>query len=140
MKLFLLLTFIFPLFGLDAQSPDAQIKQALAEQTTAWNKADLPSFAATYAESCTLVGNTISEVTRADVLAHYRAKYPTPARMGHLTFSDLRIVSLDDHHAIAVARWHLDRDSTSGGSAGGVFSLVLEKQGEKWLILLDHTS
>lgn len=135
-----LLAILLPLFRLSAQTPDAPIKTALSEQTTAWNKADLPRFVATYAEHCTLVGTSISQVTRADVLAHYRDKYSSPAKMGHLTFSELKVSMLDDRHATAVAHWHLDRNTASGGPAGGTFSLFFEKQNGAWLIILDHTS
>lgn len=140
MKLLVLLTLILPLFRVDGQSLDKEIRAVLEAQTIAWNRADLPAFTATYAPQCTLIGNSIAESSRSDVLAHYRSKYPSPARMGHLTFSDLRVTALDARHAVAVGRWHLDRNGASGGPVGGVFSLVLERQQSQWLILLDHTS
>ena len=140
MTLLRLIALLLPLVCLNAQSPDAGVKAALTEQTAAWNKADLPRFAATYAGHCTLVGKTISQVTRAEVLAHYQEKYPSIAKMGHLTFANLQVSVLDDRHATAVANWHLDRDAVSGGPVGGVFSLVLQKENGVWMIILDHTS
>lgn len=128
------------LFGLNAQTPDTLIRAVLTEQTAAWNNNDLPRFTSTYAERCTLVGQDISTVTRAEVLAHYREKYPSRASMGHLTFSGLQVTMLDDRNAIAVGHWHLDRDSSAGGAVGGVFSLVLQNKNGAWLIILDHTS
>lgn len=140
MSLLRTLLFIVPFCIADAQSPQARIKAVLTEQTAAWNSSDLTKFAATYAPACTLVGKSISHVTRAQVLKHYRETYPSPAKMGRLTFSDLQIDVLDPAHATAVARWNLDRDAASGGPVGGVFSLVLENRQGNWLIILDHTS
>ncbi len=134
-----LLVLLLSLTCLHAQ-PSDDIKAALTEQTAAWNHADIPRFVATYAEHCTLVGSGISHVSRGEVLAHYRSKYPSAAEMGKLTFSDLAVSLLDDRHATAVGRWHLDRDVASGGPVGGVFSLVFEKQSNAWVIILDHTS
>ncbi|MCU1294574.1 MAG: hypothetical protein JWP08_3424 [Bryobacterales bacterium] len=135
-----LLALLLPLACLNAQTPETLISAALVEQISAWNKADLPRFAATYAEHCTLVGKDITQVTRAQVLAHYTQNYPSPAKMGHLTFSRLNITMLDERNAIAVGHWHLDRDPASGGPVGGVFSLVFQKQNDAWVIILDHTS
>lgn len=140
MKPLMAIALILPFSSLYAQQPEDTVRAALAEQTRAWNRADLPAFAATYAPHCTLLGTSIADVSRTEVLAHYREKYPTPARMGHLTFSDLKIIPLDERHAVAIARWHLDRNASSGGPAGGVFSLVLERQQDEWLIIVDHTS
>jgi uncharacterized protein (TIGR02246 family) len=140
MKLLCVLVLIVPLSRVEAQSSQEQVKAVLAEQTSAWNSANLVRFAATYADHCTLVGSGISEVSRDEVLAHYRKEYPTPQRMGHLTFSDMKVRLLDADHAVVVARWRLDRGVASGGVAQGVFSLVLEDQHGSWLIILDHTS
>lgn len=140
MKLLMLATLVVPLCLLQAQSQQEAIKAVLDAQTSAWNSADLPAFTATYAPHCTLVGSTIAESSRSEVLAHYKEKYPTRARMGHLTFTELQVNPLDTQHAVAVGRWHLDRSPSAGGPVGGVFSLVLEKQKDQWLILLDHTS
>jgi uncharacterized protein (TIGR02246 family) len=140
MKLLVLLMLWTPVCRLQAQSPEAEIKAVLQVQTNAWNRADLSAFAATYAPECTLVGNSISHSSRSDVLAHYLEKYPTPARMGHLTFTELQVTPLDRRHALAIGRWRLERNAASGGPVGGVFSLVLENQQGRWLILLDHTS
>jgi ketosteroid isomerase-like protein len=140
MRLLRFLSILVPLACLVAQSPDSPISAALTEQTAAWNNADLPRFVATYAEHCTLVGKDITQVTRAEVLSHYRHNYPSAARMGHLTFSALQVTMLDERNAIAVGHWHLDRDSASGGPTGGVFSLVFQKEHGVWGIILDHTS
>jgi hypothetical protein len=57
-----------------------------------------------------------------------------------LTFTDLKIKQIDQHVAIVTGAYHLQRDTAAGGAASGLFSLVLERQGKIWRIILDHTS
>ena len=54
---------------------------------------------------------------------------PTPAAMGHLTFTDLKIKKIDSRVAIVTGAFHLQRASAGGGDKSGFFSLVLERQG-----------
>ena len=119
---------------------DDAIKRVLTDQVSAWNRGDLKEFVSSYADHCTLVGTTIAETTRAQVLEHYQQKYPSAGARGKLTFSDLKVHQVDGQTAIVTGRFHLDRDKASGGPAGGVFSLVFELIGSKWQIILDHTS
>jgi uncharacterized protein (TIGR02246 family) len=123
-----------------AASTEQSIRSVLDEQATAWNRGDLESFVSSYAAHCTLVGTTIQETTRDQVLQHYEKKYPSRAAMGKLTFSGLTIHLLDARVATATGHWHLDRDPASGGPVGGVFSLVLEQVDGSWQVELDHTS
>ena len=132
-----------PLFGASDGNigpAPAAIKVMLNRQAEAWNRGDLLDFVAYYAPLCTLVGNEITETTRSRVLAHYKEKYPSRSAMGKLTFSDVSIHLLHSDIATVTAHWHLDRDAKAGGPVGGVFSLVCELSGNKWQIVLDHTS
>lgn len=127
-------------FGSAGATPGDDIRRILDGQAAAWNRADLKQFVASYAEHCTLIGAAIDETTREGVLAHYRRKYPTPGAMGKLMFSGIAVHSVDAHVATATGHWHLDRNAISGGSVGGVFSLVVELLDGHWQIVLDHTS
>lgn len=127
-------------FVVAAAPPEQAIRTVLDEQVRAWNRGDVKSFASSYAAHCTLVGSTISDTTREQVVEHYRKKYPSPGAMGKLTFSALAIHLIDGQVATATGRWHLDRDGASGGPVGGVFSLVLELVDGAWQVKLDHTS
>ena len=60
--------------------------------------------------------------------------------MGNLSFSDLEVRTLDENFAIVVGKYRLDRSKKDGGSAGGLFSLVLEKTDKGWKIIIDHTT
>lgn len=126
-------------FVLNAQTPVATIEGILNQQAIAWNRGDLEQFVNPYADRCTLVGSQISEVTHAQVLAHYRTKYASRAAMGKLAFSDLTVTPIGERVATVTGHWHLDRSTASGGSVGGVFSLVFELDNGMWKIVLDHT-
>ena len=126
--------------GADAQPAKTAIEAMLNRQADAWNRGDLLDFVSYYAPLCTLVGAEIKETTRSQVLAHYKERYPSRGAMGKLTFSDVSIHLLNKDVATVTAHWHLDRDAKSGGSIGGVFSLVCQLSGGGWQIVLDHTS
>lgn len=128
------------LFMSSGATPEAAIQNVLERQAAAWNRGDLRQFASYYAEHCTLVGNTISETTREQVLAHYQQKYPSPGARGNLVFSGISIRRVDAHVAVVTGHWRLNRDAVSGGPVGGVFSLVFELLDGAWRITLDHTS
>jgi uncharacterized protein (TIGR02246 family) len=140
--LLLLCSIFAPAFvGSGANTAENSIRAVLNEQVDAWNRGDLKKFVSSYAPKCTLVGgNQISETTRADVLAHYEKKYPSPEARGKLRFSELTVHLLDAETAIVTGHFHLERSPSGGGPAGGVFSLVFRRIGGNWQIVLDHTS
>jgi uncharacterized protein (TIGR02246 family) len=121
-------------------TPEASIRGLLADQAAAWNRGDLVQFVSPYAKTCTLVGHEISRNTRAEVLAHYRQKYPSSKAMGTLDFSDIGVQMLDPQVAIVTGHWHLAREAAGGGAVGGLFSLVFQLTQNGWQIVLDHTS
>jgi hypothetical protein len=108
-----------------AATPEKVIQNVLQQQVEAWNR---------------LVGSTISETTREQVLAHYQQKYPSPGARGRLAFSGLAVHRLDARIATVTGHWHLDREAAFGGAVGGVFSFVFELIDGSWRIALDHTS
>jgi uncharacterized protein (TIGR02246 family) len=137
MRLFLLILLLT--FPVQASDPQSDIKAVLTTQVDSWNKGDIPTFVTTYTEDCIFVGKPILQ-GRAQLLARYQKKYPTPDAMGHLTFSNLAVHILDKDVAMVTADWHLDRNAAGGGPVGGYFSLVLHRQNGQWKIALDHTS
>jgi uncharacterized protein (TIGR02246 family) len=140
--LLLLCSVYFPsLLRSSVNTAEASITAVLNEQVDAWNSGDLKKFVSSYAPKCTLVGgNQISETTRADVLAHYEKKYPSPEARGKLRFSELMVHLLDAETATVTGHFHLERSPSGGGPAGGVFSLVFKRIDGSWEIVLDHTS
>jgi uncharacterized protein (TIGR02246 family) len=121
------------------QSPEAAVRAVLDEQLRAWNEGDLPAFVRTYSAETLFVGK---EVTRgnAGVLERYQRNYPTRERMGTLKFTDLEVRMLGQDFASVLGRFHLERTAAGGGPAQGIFTLLLERSGKTWTIILDHTS
>jgi uncharacterized protein (TIGR02246 family) len=136
--LVLLTAFLLPC-ALPAQTPEASIKLVLSTQVDDWNRGDVPAFVTFYATDCTFIGTQISH-GREQVLARYKKTYPTPDAMGKLAFTNLNVRLLGSQAAVVTGQFHLDRSTTGGGPASGIFSLVFELQNGKWMIVLDHTS
>jgi uncharacterized protein (TIGR02246 family) len=129
-------------FGTAAFASDEDsIRQVLTMQETAWNRGDIDAFMKGYQDSpqTTFIGQKIAHGYQP-ILERYRKSYPDKAAMGTLHFSELAIRMLGTDHAVATGRFHLTRADAGGGDAGGIFSLVFEKEPEGWQIILDHTT
>ncbi len=114
------------------------IRAVLERQAVAWNRGDVEGFMDAYDRSPELTFSSGGRVTRGwqSTLDGYHKRYPTREAMGRLTFSDIEITDLGDAAALVLGRWHLDR----GEPVGGVFSLVLRRRADRWVIIHDHTS
>ena len=117
-----------------------EIKALLARQVEAWNRRDLDSFMQGYWKSTdlTFFSNTTMTSGWVSTLERYRHSYQSPGKeMGFLEFLDLKIELLGPRAAFARGKYHL---KMSGQEASGIFTLVLQKTGEGWRIIHDHTS
>jgi len=133
-----------------AQAPagdEAQIRAALAAQTDAWNRADIPTFMQTYENSpeTTFIGATLRK-GYGPILERYTKSYTTPEQMGKLTFGNLDVHLLPTssgvvEYAVVTGTFHLDRAAHGEAKKDdGIFSLVWRKGPQGWKIILDHTS
>jgi len=122
-----------------AQNPQSAIQAVLDTQAAAWNKNDLATFVSFYDPKATFVGETVTRGT-SQLLDRYKKRYPTPERMGKLTFSDNEIQMLGASNALVIGKYHLDRTAAGGGPANGIYSLIFVKTPAGWRILHDHTS
>ncbi len=115
--------------------------KVLLAQERAWNDGDLDKFAKAYKNSPDTLFIS-REINRgfAGLVDSYHKDYPNRAAMGTLTFSDLEVHSLDEHFAVTLGKYHLERTKKAGGNADGVFSLIMEKTPEGWRIVVDHTT
>ena len=132
-------------------SQDAQLHTAsptelgcikvLLAQERAWNRGDLDGFAKGYKDSPStiFISGTVSR-GYDQMLANYHREYPDRATMGTLGFSGLEVTPLDEHFAVVIGKYHLDRGRKQGGNADGIFSLVMEKTADGWKIVVDHTT
>lgn len=115
--------------------------KVLLAQERAWNQGDIEAFAKAYKNSPdTLFISRDINRGYAGLLQSYHRDYPTKAAMGTLNFTDLEVHPLDEHFAVALGKYHLERNKKEGGNAEGVFSLVMEKTPEGWRIVVDHTT
>jgi uncharacterized protein (TIGR02246 family) len=135
------LLLLAPLQTVWGQDSASSIKQVLADQVVAWNRADIDAFMSSYKNSpdTTFIGKTIQHGWQ-QVLERYKHGYPTKEAMGTLEFDDLNVRMLGADYAVATGKFHLTRNAAGGGDASGVFSLVWEKTSEGWKIILDHTT
>ena len=124
-----------------ATRQELDIVKVLVAQQDAWNAGDLAAYASAYKDSpdTLFVGHQILR-GYSTLLEDYRRNYPTKESMGTLNFTGLEIHPLSDTLALCVGGYHLDRSKKAGGSAEGLFSLVLEKTPQGWKILFDHTN
>ena len=136
------LTLGFMTASLTAQTSDATaIRALLDKQVSDWNRGDIDSFASGYKNSPDIlfIGNTINH-GYDQMMASYKARYPTNARMGKLSFSNLEVQPLDARFATATGNFHLERSAADGANADGHYLLVLEKTAKGWKIVRDDTS
>lgn len=93
-----------------------------------------------YAKSDALVFTSGGNIRRgwAETFQKYQARYGTdPSTMGTLAFEILGVQSLGADGAVVLGRWALTNTPVAGG---GIFSVVLERTGEGWRVVHDHTS
>ena len=120
---------------------ELDVVKVLTQQERDWNRGNIDAFASGYKNSpeTLFIGRSVSH-GYAQMLADYKGNYPNKEAMGTLTFGDLEPHILDDHFAVVVGHYKLDRSKKGGGPADGTFSLVLEKTAVGWKIILDHTT
>jgi len=122
-----------------AGAVETGVRGLLAEQAAAWNRGDVDGFLAGYwnSEETVFAGSQGIIHGWQAVRERYRKNYPDRKAMGTLAFSDLEVAALCPDAALAIGKWHLDREA---GPVGGVFSLVLRKFPDGWRVIADHTS
>lgn len=124
-----------------ASRAELDVVKVLVTQEHAWNDGDIEDFVKGYKDSpeTIFIGKDIAKGYQ-QIFNDYKRDYTTRASMGNLVYSELEVTTLSDTFALCTGRYHLDRVKREGGPADGLFSLVLEKTGEGWKIILDHTT
>ena len=125
----------------NSTADQAAIRNVLDTQVAAWNCGNITAFMQGYKDSpaTTFVGKTVQH-GYANILDRYRTIYSGKEKMGELSFDNLEVTVLDARFAAVTGRFHLARNAAAGGDAQGIFSLIFEKTGSGWKIILDHTS
>lgn len=106
-----------------------------------WNRGDLAGFMSDYArDSLTsyVAGGHVQYGWQA-LYDRYQATYFAPGKSrDSLAFEEIRVRALTTDLAYATARFALHRGDSL--VASGPFTLILQKRGDRWQILHDHTS
>ncbi len=148
-KFLLVLVGICTALGVYAQTggDEAAIRAALAAQTAAWNRADIPAFMQAYENSpeTTFIGAAMRK-GYGPILERYSKSYSMPEQMGTLSFAGLEVRLLPGscgavEFAVVTGSFHLERTAKGESKKDdGIFSLVWRKGPLGWKIILDHTS
>lgn len=120
-------------------SATRQITAVLTTQAECWNAGDIDGFMEYYWKSDDLTLSSGGTMRRGwdETNARYRKRYPTPERMGKLTFLKLEIRLLGETAALVLGEWRLVREADP---IGGNFTLVMQRHADDWVITHDHTS
>jgi ketosteroid isomerase-like protein len=117
------------------------IVKVLTAQEAAWNRGDIEGFVEAYKNSPDILFiSGIVDHGFAGAVERYKREYPSKAAMGLLGFSELEVHLLDEHFAVVVGRYTVERGKHSGGNVTGLFSYVMEKTDKGWKIIVDHTT
>jgi uncharacterized protein (TIGR02246 family) len=118
------------------------LERAMREAESAWNRGDLPAFAAWYedAPTTTFIGREVTRGGVQAILDRYRRGYGSPEKMGTLTYSEMEVRPLGKDYALMLGRFALKRSAAGGGDSSGRFTLVWKKTRAGWRIIHDHTS
>lgn len=121
--------------------PPTEIAAMLQRSASAWNRGDLAGFMNDYAkDSLTsyMAGGHV-QYGWQPLYDRYQTHYFAPGKSrDSLSFDELHVRVLTPDFAYATARFKLSRrDSVV---ASGPFTLILQRQGDHWRILHDHTS
>lgn len=119
--------------------PSDDIRTMLKQQEHAWNQGDIEAYMAGYWQSDKMrfVSNAKVRYGWQTTLDAYRKHYPDKATMGQLTFDIQEIKMLSNYAALVVGHWQLKR---AKDSPGGMFSLLVERINDQWVITHDHSS
>ena len=124
--------------GFSAAAEEAAIRQVLAAQEVAWNQGDLVGFMEHYwkSDSLTFIGAEVTYGWNA-TLARYQRGYPDRAAMGQLSFALQSFRFLNSDACLVTGRYTLQR---AQDQPTGMFTLLLQKKNNRWVIVYDHTS
>lgn len=137
--LFALLFCTTSVFGQKISKTEQIIRQTMAAQEVAWNRADLVGFMHGYWQSDSLkfIGSRGLTYGWDKTLANYQASYPNAEAMGTLVFTIIKVDVLSKRDAYVIGKWALQRKK---GDLSGHFTLLWKKIDKRWVIVADHSS
>ena len=122
----------------DRVSEEQAIRKVLLDQQNAWNEGNIDEFMEGYwkSDSLMFIGATITQGWNATI-ERYRKSYPDRDAMGQLTFTFYDFKFVDGDNCLVTGKYQLKRKADD---PSGMFTLLLKKFGENWVIVYDHTS
>ena len=122
---------------------DAQreVTAMLTRSAADWNRGDLAGFMSDYARDSltSYVSGGHVQYGWQKLFDRYQTTYFAPGKTrDSLTFEEVRVRLLAPDVAFCTARFKLLCGDAV--TASGPFTLILEKRGDRWYILHDHTS
>lgn len=121
--------------------PQAEIGAMLRRSAADWNRGDLEGFMGDYIHDSLTSYMSGGHVQYGWQALHdrYQANYFAAGKhRDSLTFEELHVRPLTLDLALATARFKLLRGDSV--TASGPFTLLLQRRGDRWQILHDHTS
>jgi len=136
-KFILFITLLFISFV--SFSQETEIKDLLETQRQNWNKGDINSYMQGYLKSDSLLFIDRNGPTYGwqKNLAIYQKVYPDKTNMGFLTFDIKEVRMIDKTHSFVLGAWHI---KTEKDEQQGYFTLLFQKFGNEWKIIVDHSS
>jgi ketosteroid isomerase-like protein len=97
----------------------APIRTMMKDSADAWNRGDLPAFAAYYDDSpeTAFMGKEIVRGGVGSILERYRKACKTRQAMGKLTLSEIEVRPLAAGLALVTGKFELERTPVGGGPA-----------------------
>lgn len=118
----------------------SRVEADLDSSASAWNRGDLDGFLESYLQdpATTYIGSSGLVLGFEGIRDRYAPSFREDAARDSLRFEDLRVRPLGDSTALALGHYVLHRaDSVT---STGIFTLVLKRAGEDWMIVHDHSS
>ncbi len=122
-------------------NPPQEIATMLQRSASDWNRGDLAGFMSDYANDSltSYMANGHVQFGWQALYDRYQKNYFASGKSrDSLSFDELHVRVLTPDFAYATARFKLTRGDSI--VASGPFTLILQRQGDRWRILHDHTS
>lgn len=116
-----------------------EVRAMLKQQIADWNNGDVDAFMQSYWADPAVRFASGGDLKRGwqPVLEQYKVRYPDRSAMGELSTADLDVTPLSADAAIAFGRWIV---TANDEVYCGLFTLVIRKVSDRWVIIHDHTS
>lgn len=119
--------------------PTDDVMALLQHQQQTWNQGDIQSYMQGYwhDEKLRFVSGGGFVYGWDNMLKAYEENYPDQKTMGKLQLKAIDIHMLSNYAALVAGEWSLQQPDRL---TSGVFTLLVEKHDDKWVIVHDHTS